>query len=166
MNGRGFSLVELLVVMFLIGALSAIATLSWQEMRIKSNTESQIRTLYADLATIRLQALYGKRARSVRIDDQIFKVYSSADTSGDPIETKTLNYKTVWNATGILTTGKLTFDAQGLVNGNQRSICILPTGDTIDVSSATVDSIVISQARINLGKRTGGDCKSDYIEQK
>lgn len=166
MNSQGFSLVELLVVMLLMGIMGTIATLNWQEMKVKSDTETQAKTLYADLASIRLQALYGKRARTVRIDNQVFKVYSSTDTSGNPIETKKLTYKTVWNSTSLLTTGSLTFDAQGLMNGNERSICILPTGDTIDVSSATVDSLVISQARINLGKRTGGDCNRDNIEQK
>lgn len=166
MNSRGFSLIELLVIMLLMGILGTIATLNWQGMKVKSDTETQAKTLYADLASIRLQALYSKRARSVRIDNQVFKVYSSADTTGDPIETKNLTYMTVWNATSLLKTGSLTFDAQGLMNGNQRSICILPTGDTIDVSSATVDSLVISQARINLGKRTGGNCDSDNIEQK
>ena len=166
MNSRGFSLVELLVIMFLIGILGSIATLNWQEMKVKSDTETQAKTLYADLAAVRLDALYTKRDRSVRIDNQVFKVYSSTVTSVTPVSTKKLTYKTVWNSTSLLTTGGLTFDAQGLMNGNQRSICILPSGDTIDVSSANVDSLVISQARINLGKRTGGDCNSDNIEQK
>lgn len=166
MNCRGFSLVELMVVLVLVGIMLTIATLNWQEMKVKSDTETQAKTLYADLASIRLQALYMKRPRSVRIDNQVFKVYSSADTTGSPIETKKLTYKTVWNSSSILTTGKMVFDAQGLLNGNERSICILPTGDTIDVSTANVDSLVISQARINLGKRTGGDCNSDNIEQK
>lgn len=161
MGARGFSLVELLIIIALMGILMAIATLSWQEMRTKSYTESQIRTMHADLMSVRLQALYGKRARSVVIADQLFKVYSTADTSVSPIETKKLTYPTVSNVSGALV-----FDAQGLLNGNQRSICILPTNDTSVVNAAAVDSLVISQTRINLGKRTEGDCKSDNIEQK
>jgi prepilin-type N-terminal cleavage/methylation domain-containing protein len=161
MGQRGFSLVELLVVMVIMGILLTIATLNWNNMQTKSAIESQIKTMHADLLEVRLQALYTKTPRSVVISGQQYKEYATADTSVAPLVTKQLRYPVVWNGGGTT----LTFDAQGLTN-NERSICILPTNDTTVVNSASVDSIVVSTARINLGWRNGGDCTSANIDQK
>lgn len=162
MGKRGFSLVELIIVLAIMGTLMAIATHNWQQMQVKSGVESQIKTMHADLMEIRLQALYRKQPRSVVISGQQFKVYSSMVITSTPLETKQLRYPIVWNSAGTT----LTFDAQGLMNGNERTICILPTNDTLVVNDAAADSLVVSQARINLGKRTGGDCKSGNVDQK
>jgi prepilin-type N-terminal cleavage/methylation domain-containing protein len=157
---RGFSLVELIIVIAIMGILLSIATHNWNAMQTKSAIESQIKKIHADLMEVRVQALYGKRARTVVISDQVYKSYSSAVITSTALETKQLRYPIVWSGGGTLT-----FDAQGLTN-DQQSLCVLPTNNTADVNSAAVDSIVVSQARINLGKRTGGDCAIANIEQK
>lgn len=162
---RGFSLMELLITIAVMGILLSIGTINWNEMQKKSGVESQIKTIHADLMQVRLQALYGKRSRSVVISDQVYKAYSSAVITPTPLETKQLRYPVTSNTTGgVLTDYLLTFDSQGLTN-DVGSLCILPTRDILVINAAVVDSIVVSQARINLGKRTTGDCKSDNISQ-
>lgn len=167
MRERGFSLVELLVSLVIIGTIVALATHNWTAMQTKAAVETQIKTLYADLMEVRLQALYSKTPRKVVFSGLQFKVYSSRVVTSAPLTTKTFRYPIVINLTYPANTDvPITFDAQGLT-ADECSICVLPTNDTLEVNSAAVDSLIISQARVNLGKRTGGDCNSaNNIVQK
>ncbi|MDD2580544.1 MAG: type II secretion system protein [Desulfuromonadaceae bacterium] len=162
MRDHGFTLIELLIAIAIMGILMAIATLNWHEMQLKSAVESEIKKIHADLTEIRLQALYSKTARRVILSGQQFKIYSSAETSVDPIVTKQLRYPIVSNGGDPLI---LTFNSQG-VTSDICSICVLPTNDLAVLNSAAEDSIIVSQTRLNLGKRTGGVCDSDHIDQK
>ncbi len=168
MRERGFTLVELIVAMAIMVILLSIAVLSWSEMLNKSAVESQIKTIHADLMQVRLKALFGKRSRCVVINEkeQVFKIYSSEVTSVPALETKQLRFPIISNVKNALSLSVLTFDAQGLLNGSERSLCILPTDNLLVINSAAVDSIVISQARLNMGKRTEVTCASDSIEQQ
>ena len=162
MSRRGFSLVELLVVMTIAGILLSVVTVNWNSMQTKSGIETEIKTIHADLMEVRQQALYTKQRRSVVISGQSFKVYASDDTSVAPLVTKQLRYPVAWNSSGTLT-----FDTQGLANtaGSERTLCVVPSS-LAELNGAAVDSLVISDARINLGLRTGGACNSDNIEQR
>lgn len=157
MRQRGFTLVELMVVIAITGILLSIATLNWNEMQRKSAIESQIKTMHADLMEVRLQALYGKRARSVVISGQVYKSYSSTVITPTPLETKQLSYPVVTNTNG----STLTFDKCGLVFNGYSAVCVGPVNNT-----AAVDSLVINVSKNNLGKRDGGGCGTSVITQK
>jgi type IV fimbrial biogenesis protein FimT len=164
-NDRGFTLVELLVVIALIGIITTLASLNWNQMSTKVAIESEAKIMHADLMEVRMQALYTKKQRRVGISGQQFKIYSSAVETPTPQLTKNLKYPVVWSGAAT----SVVFDTHGLRVGNvdeNDTICILPTNDTSVVYAAAVDSIIISQARINLGKRTGGGCSSGNIDQK
>jgi prepilin-type N-terminal cleavage/methylation domain-containing protein len=161
MRNHGFTLVELLIVIAVMAILGTIATRSWNSMQKKAAIETQAKTMFGDLMDVRSQALYTKRARSVVISSSLFKIYSSSVTTVSPVSQKSLRYPVVWSSAGAVK-----FDSSGLASGSQRSLCIDPDNDLTVVNEATVDSLVISAARINLGKRTGGDCVTNNIEQK
>jgi prepilin-type N-terminal cleavage/methylation domain-containing protein len=159
---RGFTLVELIVVISIIAIITSIATLSWNRMVIKNAIESQIKRVHADMMGIRLEALYSKRPRSVVINGNVFNIFSSAVTTVSPISSRTFKYN--FKPTGAST---VTFDTSGMANGTQNSFCVDPYNDFTVALDAAVDSIVVSQARINLGKRDeGGSCVTGDIKQK
>ncbi len=168
MRERGFTLIELMVVIAVMGIMMVIATHNWHEMVIKSAIESENRELYADLMEVRLQALHTKTARSVDINGLQFRVYSTADTSVAPILTKQLRYPV-----DLQVNGPLTFDTQGLATGallppddSINSLCVNPDG-AVTATQAAEDSIVISRTKISLGKRqNGGVCANTAIDKK
>jgi len=160
MNSRGFSIVELLVVLSIVAILGTLATLNWNRMMVKSTVEGQIRTVHADLMRIRLEALYGKRARRVEFVGKAFKVYSSNVATATPVDTK--NFKYPFSATS----SDFTFNTSGMATGSEGSVCVDPHSNLAIQSDASVDSLVISEGRISLGKRTGGACVSNDITKK
>jgi len=160
MNSRGFSIVELLVVVTIVGILATIATINWNRLTVKSNVESQIRTVHADLMRIRVEALYGKRERRVAFSGKTFRVYSSNEVTSTPVESRDFNYPFSF------TDSEFMFNSDGMANGFQGSVCVNPFGDLNNRSDAAVDSLVISEGRISLGKLTGGVCNSANITKK
>jgi prepilin-type N-terminal cleavage/methylation domain-containing protein len=158
----GFTLVELIVVISIIAIISSIATLSWNRMVMKNTIESQVKTVHADMMGVRLDALYGKRARSVIFNGKTFNIYSSTVTTVAPVSSRTFKYN--FKPTGSST---VNFDTSGMANGTQSTFCVDPYNDFNVALDAAVDSIVVSQARINLGKRDeGGNCVTGDIKQK
>lgn len=153
MNNRGFSLIELLTIIALIGILSALATFGFSQYSRKSRITNQTRALYGDLMEYRLKALYEKRNWSFKFSGTGYGIYSSVDTTVTPVSTVVLQYPIEFNTTYVK------FDSQGLTN-NSGTICVSSAND------AVVDSVVISKTRIKLGKKEGTDCVADNINAK
>lgn len=165
MRSRGFSLLELVVLMALVSILLTIATLNFKEYLDRSRMEAQTRFLYGRLLKARVDAVCQRRSTVVKIYPQRFEVYSSQldNRSGvEPLQTHRLSYPItsngVWDATGGCS---ITFERDGLSNQN-LSICLEPSA-----GSGGVDSITVFSTRISIGKKDGGDaCKTDNITAK
>lgn len=160
MNSRGFTIVELLVVLTLVGILATVAAMNWNRLTTKSAVEGQIRTVHADLMRIRLEALYGKRERRVEFSGTAFKVYSTRVATTTPVEVRSFKYPFIG------TRSDFTFNTNGMASGSEGSVCVDAFGNLAMMSDAAVDSLVISEGRISLGKRTGGACVSSDITKK
>jgi prepilin-type N-terminal cleavage/methylation domain-containing protein len=160
MNNRGFSLVELVVIISIIGILSTIAALSFSSWMLKANIEKQTREMFTDLNSARSNSIYQKKRHGMILQPSsyIIKRYSSADESrtGDAtkgvILTKNLTYPITSESGGSLANQIIEFDIRGTTN------------DLVDIRATPVNSgspydcIVISVTRINLGRMEGGAC--------
>ena len=162
MKDAGFSLLELIVVVLIISALLAIATMQFNSYSRKSQIEGEMRTLNADLAELRTQALYQKRARAVVIAGSQLAIYPGTDTTVAPVRTRNLIYPVRSDGTATVI-----FETSGLLNvGSGRAFCL-----NAGTNPATVDSIVLTTSRIYLGKwklpeGSNDDCKAQNITQQ
>ena len=165
----GFTMVELIVVLSIITIITTLATLNWNQMVTKNAVEGQIKTVHADMMSVRLDALYNKKARSVTLKGSVFNIYSSTatDSSVTPVSSRTFKYRFVSTSAFTVANDTVTFDSAGMMNSAQGTFCIDAYNDSLKTSDAFVDSIVVSQGRINLAKRPeGGSCETSGVTQK
>lgn len=156
---KGFSLVELIIVIAIIGISAGIVTLNFNQWIRKTNIEKETRELYSNLNEARLQSIYTKKRHSIvfpTANSYVLKQYSTlneAPANGTILQTKNTKYNMTKTTGTALTTDLLVlFDTRGFTS-NVNTIRFNP----IDV--AAFDCIAVSVARTNLGKMgTGNVC--------
>ena len=162
MQERGFTLVELIIVVAIMAVLVSVGSLEYNKMQKKAEIEREVVTIYTSLSDLRLQALYTKTPRSAIISGSQLKIYSTDDTTLAPASTVALAYPVVMS-TGA---NRVVFDASGMMEDTaDRSICVELPGAA--ENPGNTDSVVVSAARIHTGKRTSGeDCAPNNVNQK
>jgi prepilin-type N-terminal cleavage/methylation domain-containing protein len=168
MNNRGFSIIELVVVIGLVAALLTLATLDFSTWNRKSQVERQVKELYADIQGARLDAAFTKQRRGIEFAAQqvVFKRYSSsneATTAGTVIATKNLPIAMTRTAWASPADGQIVFDTRGVMSDPIIKVFCVTT--TID---AAYDALIITPAITNMGKVTnrGDACGQDNVTQK
>ncbi|MFZ4703010.1 MAG: pilus assembly FimT family protein [Candidatus Methylumidiphilus sp.] len=159
MKKNGYSLIELVVVVGIIGILLSIGSLNFNKWLVKNNIERQANEMYMEIAEARQLALNTRQARSVRFsaNSLVFRRYSSdADLeSGEGVEvkTKTLQFPIVHSSWADpsdnpnITSADILFTTRGIMDQvTPNSICIFSDVDP------SADAIVIVYSRVGLGK--------------
>lgn len=150
MGKDGFTLVEIMIVVSVMGILLTVATLSFNNYTRKAQIEGQMKTLYSDMAGLRSEAMFRRSGRYAQVAQNMFSVFSSSSMSGNPLRTTVLKNPVIFSASDIR------FNERGLLAGSDG--VLLSTPATICVAAdngAGVDSIIIGIANIQMGKRDG-----------
>lgn len=158
----GFSIVELVVVIAILGILMTIGTLNFHQWQVKNNIDRQTRELYTDINTARLNAIHTKKRHSVVFNptSYVLKNYSSEGENpfaGRTLATRQVHYEMMKKpGSGPLTalTGEhVVYDARGFIfNGVGLTVAVNP------FDSGAYDCVVLSEGRTNMGKMTNGTC--------
>ncbi len=155
MANRGFTLIEILVVVALIGTLLGIATLNFSQYVTKAGIANQTRLMYGDLMEYHTKALFEKKKWTFKFSSNLYGIYSSADTSVAPVATVTLKYPITYS-----NTGDIVYVSHGLASLG-KTICVAAE------NNAVVDSVVVSETRVQVGKKKPGmECTGDKIDAK
>ena len=147
MNARGYSLVEVMVVIGILTFLGTIGIVNYREYSQRYRAESQTRMLYQELLKARSDALYQRREVHVRIYPERFEIYSTTSDSG-VLPARILRLSFPLRCKGEPDGGggvALAFDSRGIALAN----CTICLGTAI---SSAVDSVVVSRTRVRIGK--------------
>jgi prepilin-type N-terminal cleavage/methylation domain-containing protein len=158
---RGFSLIELLIILGIMAILLAIAAPQFSVWITKYNIEAQVRQLYGDLSNARAQAMYRNRTHFVVGAANIYQVIDDVNLNNAADDAAILTVNTVYP---MVSDGPaiFSFDSRGMSNVDPAG-----TGATVAVCvpstvSPDLDCLRISSSRIQLGKMTaqGGGCNA------
>lgn len=158
---KGFSLIELLIVIAVIAIAAGAATLNFNQWVRKANIEKQTRELFGDLNEARLKSIYMKKRHSIVLysNSYVFKEYSSENedkTNGRTLYTKNTTYQMKTEDGAVLDGNIVEFDIRGFT--------VFPSNNTYRIdpinSGAAFDCVIIADSRTNLGQMGSGNaCK-------
>jgi prepilin-type N-terminal cleavage/methylation domain-containing protein len=83
-NLKGFTLLEILIVIALIGTLSGIAILAYSQWQRKYNVEAQVKEMLSDLTNARLMAIQTKREHRVFLNPMAYTTVRYEDENDQP----------------------------------------------------------------------------------
>jgi len=166
MKKDGFTLVEVLVVIAIIGITASLAMISMAGWVRKYNVESEIKEMYADLMKARVTTMNNNRAQFVGLSASQYTIYDDMPLpNGDgiltPLQDKVivttnLKYPMVWSGGA-----EIDFNSRGFITTLPKTICVYSN------INPSYDCIKVSATRIILGKLiTQGVCDAFNCEPK
>jgi prepilin-type N-terminal cleavage/methylation domain-containing protein len=162
----GFTLVEIMIVVAIIGIVLAIATMNMRQWNDKYTVESYTKEIHSILMRARNDAANTNSQVRVTLAANLVTTHQDDDgdgiveatdgngviDAGEPTTTKPYPQFTMNSSLGLPET--IAFDRRGMTNDTQT---ISITGYSPNASPG-VDCIAVANTRINMGVMTGGAC--------
>jgi prepilin-type N-terminal cleavage/methylation domain-containing protein len=169
-NSRGFTLTELMLVIALMGILTAIGVPRYKNTMDKAKVEKQTKELHSTIMNVRLTAMMNKQPTALYLGPQqsVFRIYTSlnypVDTNYRTVNTTNYLYVTKQKTTGSalaaldVTSSNLTFDIRGFVtNPTTLPMTLVVT----PIMLGGDDCIVVDTSRTNIGRmEDAATCKA------
>jgi prepilin-type N-terminal cleavage/methylation domain-containing protein len=158
---RGFTLVELMIVIAIIGIVTMLAVGTFQGMNQKYRVEGETKQMFADMMDARARAMQRSRASFVKINANDYKTYE--DTSPAPDGNGSLDTTADKLVASVTVTHPIVTDdlagGTSLFHFNRNGIASV-TGFIRFSSTAKpdYDCITINPTRIKMGQYLGGVC--------
>jgi prepilin-type N-terminal cleavage/methylation domain-containing protein len=159
MKNRGFTLIEILVVITIMGIILMIAVPNYNETMTKSKIEKQTKELHSLIVSARLAAMQTKRPGAIFLGPQqcIHRVYTSViyptstvfkvvDNTTFPFVMKKRPTTGTTLADLDVTSDNITFDTRGFTN-NFMTLVVTPLK-----YSGGNNCVVIHTSRTNIGR--------------
>jgi len=146
MNRNGFSLIELMVVIAIIGILLAVATLNFNSWVTRQNIDREVKEMHAEIMAAKQRALVTGQDNAVQFPDPSTLVFrrfsSSADTAGTVVQTKNLRYPVTLSSADSIRFN----DRCMMVDTNDKILCVFTN------ANPSLDALVITQSRVSMGQ--------------
>lgn len=133
MKKKGFTLIEICIVIVITGILAGLAFVNFSGLSNKYNLENQVREMYSDLMSTRLMAMNKNRAHFMLLAAGNYTIYDDTSPAPGGDGTLTIGSDTQVQAQKILKNqitwsggSQIEFDSRGLCR-TQKTICVFST---------------------------------------
>lgn len=168
MKSQGFTLLEVLVVIAIVGILASLSVVGFRDLITRYRIENQIQEMYSDMMKLRLNAMHRNRTCFFVLSQYAYKGYEDSypspfgnDSLDEGEDNLILPEKTVKYPFSYSSGGSIVFDSRGFSNTN-RTVCIFSN------VNPQYDCLKISRTKISIGKikDIGSECKGENCEDK
>ena len=141
---RGFTLIELMIVIFILSILAGISAPAYQEFQARSRLKGAARQVHSDLMASRMQAASENRWISLTIDsNHTYTIFRDNDKNGNKNSTNNVIlivrdlHPTYFDVTMTTTTGTVvTFYPNGMGSTASLGFTAAAGARTITISAA------------------------------